>query len=245
MNVLVVKTSSLGDVLHALPALTDASSARPDVHFDWVVEEALAGVPGWHPAVEQTIAVANRRWRHEPVAFISGEGLGFWRTLRHKRYDVVLDAQGLMKSALIARCARGARFGFARESLREPLAAWVYQRTFAVPPCQHAVDRMRQLFAASLDYPVPDTPIDYGVERHRLGHPPAVTSGGDYLLFLHATTWPTKLWPHGFWLEELRRSIIRIAKQNLSCHRQTELCSMSPKDAATGDRSTARYDHRP
>ena len=118
MKVLVIKTSSLGDVIHTLPALTDAAAAIPGVGFDWVVEEAFAEVPAWHPAVRRVIPIALRRWRRAiRKALTGGEVAAFVDALRSQRYDCVVDAQGLLiKSALVALLARGARSGFDRKS---------------------------------------------------------------------------------------------------------------------------------
>ncbi len=124
MRILVVKTSSLGDVIHALPALTDAMRAIPGLRADWLVEQAFAEIPGWHPAVDTVIPVAVRRWRKQPFA-LKRDPLwqAFRRTLKDRRYDLVIDAQGLVKSALLARYGHGPIAGFDFASVRERLAA--------------------------------------------------------------------------------------------------------------------------
>jgi heptosyltransferase-1 len=200
LNVLIVKTSSLGDVIHTLPAITDAVAALPGIRFDWVVEEAFAEVPGWHPAVEQVIPVALRRWRRGwRQAWRSGELGAFRRKLAARRYDLVLDAQGLIKSAALALLANGRRAGLDRGSAREPLAAFCYHRRIGVAREMHAVERVRRLFAAALGYAMPDTAPDYGIQ------PPArQPADPPYLLFLHGTTWPTKQWPQAYWIELAR-----------------------------------------
>jgi len=197
VRVLVIKTSSLGDVLHTLPAVSDAAGRVPDVHFDWVVEEAFAEVPAWHAAVDTVIPVALRRWKHSPVrALRAGEPQAAVRQLRRRQYDLVLDAQGLLKSALISRLARGPRAGLDRGSARESFAAHAYRLKFAVPRNQHAVARVRQLFAAALDYELPDVPPVYGISRRFTG-----PGRQPYLVFLHGTTWITKHWPETYWAE--------------------------------------------
>ncbi len=207
MRVLLVKTSSLGDVVHALPALTDAAAARPEIRFDWVVEESLTDIPGWHPAVDRTIALASRRWRRRPWALFR-DGRGLWSELRGRRYDVVLDAQGLIKSAIVAGIARGSRYGLARDSAREPLAACLYRHRISIDRRQHAIDRLRQLFAAALQYPLPRSDVDYGICIERLCSE-AVESDRSYLVFLHGTTWPSKLWPENYW-----RELIQLANRD-------------------------------
>lgn len=200
MRVLVIKTSSMGDVIHTLPALTDASRALPGIRFDWVVEENFAEIPAWHPAVAQVIPVAVRRWRKQPVRMLfGGEWRAFTRRLRQTRYDAVIDAQGLLKSALLTRYARAPVHGLDRHSAREPLASLFYQHRHAVPWGRHAVERVRDLFAQSLGYNLSSEASDYGLDRGRL----APTSGATppYLVFLHGTTWPTKHWPERYWRE--------------------------------------------
>ncbi|MEO5339202.1 MAG: lipopolysaccharide heptosyltransferase I [Magnetococcus sp. MYC-9] len=194
--VLLIKTSSLGDVLHLLPALSDAHRQQPERRFHWVVEEAFAEVAGWHPAVERVIPVAVRRWRRRPWAALqSGEWGRFWHALRAESYSAVIDAQGLLKSACITRLARGPRLGYDRWSAREPLAAWAYQRAFRIDRQQHALERLRQLLAAALAYPLPSDAADYGLaERFPR------TLGGDFdWVFLQGTTWPSKQWPEAHW----------------------------------------------
>jgi heptosyltransferase-1 len=203
VRILIIKTSSLGDVLHTLPAVSDAVSQLPDVRFDWVVEESFREVPAWHAAVDGVIPVALRRWKHSPVRVLrAGEPQAAVRHLRSRRYDLVIDAQGLLKSAVIARFARGPRAGLDRDSAREPLASRAYRLKFAVPRDRHAVERVRQLFAAALDYELPVTPPDYGI-RQRF----AVRERQSYLVFLHGTTWPTKHWPESYWAELARMAV--------------------------------------
>jgi heptosyltransferase-1 len=197
MHVLLIKTSSMGDVIHALPALTDAMRAIPGIRFDWVVEEAFQEIPAWHPAVDRVIPVALRRWRKKPLkALISGEWGRFKRALRERQYDLVLDSQSLMKSAWLAQKARGPRAGFDKKSAREPLASWFYQKKWFVSPDQHAITRQRELFGAALGYPVPDSKPDSALsikwEPDR-EHP--------YVFFLHGTSWPSKEWPEENWIE--------------------------------------------
>lgn len=198
MKVLLIKTSSMGDVLHTLPALTDAAQRFPEIQFDWVVEQAFAEIPGWHPAVNKVIPCALRRWRKQPwLAWKSGEWHAFYQMLRQQNYDLVLDAQGLLKSAFITLCAKGKRAGLNFQSAWEPLASFCYQQRYSVNPQQHAVARVRQLFAAALKYPVPTSIPDYGLDRNRLLKSPDYQD--NYLVFLHGTTWATKHWPENYW----------------------------------------------
>lgn len=191
MRVLIVKTSSLGDLIHTLPAVSDAARALPGIRFDWLAEEAFAEIPGWHPAVQRTILIALRRWRKNwRKAWHSGEPAAFWRDLRQQRYDWVIDAQGLLlKSALPAWLARGPSHGLSWRSAREPLSALLYSRRHAVAGGQHAIERVRQLFAAALGYAYDPAELDYGLQPQAFASP---VDSPAYAVLLHGTSWPSK-----------------------------------------------------
>jgi len=196
-RILLVKTSSMGDVLHNLPVVTDICRAFPGAQVDWIVEEGFGSLPPMHPGIKQTLTVAIRRWRKawwksrsEIRAVCSG--------MAAKHYDLVLDTQGLLKSALIARCADAPKCGFDWKSAREPLATLFYDRTYAVPKGQHAVERNRQLAAQALGYSLA-TPASYGINA-----PSAVLPWlppAPYVVLLHATSRDDKLWHEPNWIE--------------------------------------------
>lgn len=201
MHVLIVKTSSMGDVLHTLPALTDAMHAIPDIKFDWVVEEGFAQIPSWHPAVDRVIPVAIRRWRKNWFGVNTRqERCDFKREVQRRTYDAVIDAQGLIKSAaLITRIAKGPRHGQDCQSAREPFASWFFNHRYSINKKMHAVERTRELFAQSLGYTKPESRGDYAISQRFLNHLPA--DHGQYFVFLHATTRDDKHWPEEHWRE--------------------------------------------
>lgn len=210
MRVLIVKTSSMGDVVHALPLVSDIARAFPHARIDWVVEEAFADIPRLHPAVLRVIPVALRRWRRHPLDIASWRELLDARgALRRTRYHTVLDCQGLVKSALITAAARGPGAGFAAASAREPLAALFYRRRVAIDRALHAVDRNRRLGAAVLGYALEDLPLapaadrggDFALRaRARLLHPePPFDEAGAVLLLTNASR-ATKRWPDEDWI---------------------------------------------
>jgi heptosyltransferase I len=198
MRILIIKTSSLGDVLNTLPAVSDARRAWPDLEIDWAVEEAFAPAPSWHPGVSKVIPVNLRRWRSR---LAPREIVVFLRQLRERRYDLIVDAQGLMKSALLALAARGPTCGFDTRSAREGIAALLYDRRANASWDFHAVDRQRQLFAQALAYPLPQTPPDFGLRRRPLG------TRKPSLILLHGTTWATKRWPESHWIALARLAV--------------------------------------
>ena len=197
MRVLLIKTSSLGDVIHTLPALTDALRVNPNIRFDWVVEEGFAEIPHWHPAVDQVIPVAIRRWRKNLLqTWRNGEWSDFKKRIHQQQYDLVIDAQGLLKSAWLTRGLKAPLGGFSRKSVREPMAIYFYDRQITVGANLHAVERIRQLFAQALDYPLPEQMGEYSLQRERLA---TAAAQEQYVLFLHGTTWPSKHWPQAQW----------------------------------------------
>lgn len=202
VRVLIVKMSSLGDVIHTLPALTDAAAAVPGISFDWVVEEAFAEIPAWHPAVDKVIPVALRRWRKHPMSSFGGpEWKKFRSQLARSHYDMVIDAQGLLKSAFIARLVRAPRIGMDKASAREGLASTFYHQKLTIPRDIHAVERIRLLFSKALKYELPAERGDYGVRAN-------LKRGSDKLpaslLFFHGTAREEKLWPEEYWVSLAR-----------------------------------------
>ena len=201
MRVLIVKVSSLGDVIHTLPAVTDAQRARKDIQFDWVVEENFAEVPSWHPAVENVIPVALRRWRRNILkTYMNHEFRAFKRALQGVHYDLVIDAQGLIKSGFISRLSKGITIGLSNRTIREPMATLFYNKVYSVPWTEHAVDRVRQLFSRALQYEYDPQEIDYGIDVSRIDASTGVSEKADkQVVFLHGTTWQTKHWPENYW----------------------------------------------
>lgn len=195
-DVLFVKTSSLGDVVHHMPALTEARSRRPDLRFTWVVEEAFAPLVRLHPAVSEVVSVASRRWRRSLTDPSTWREISeFWRRLRGRNYLSIIDTQGLIRSALIARAARGRRHGYDMGSIRERAASFLYDVRHKVGRDQHAIARNRTLTGLALGYSVEGLP-DYGLDRTRLSAP----SRDRYALLLHATAQPAKEWPTENWI---------------------------------------------
>jgi heptosyltransferase-1 len=200
MRVLIVKISSLGDLIHSFPALTDAATARPEITFDWLVDQSFAEVPAWHPAVQDTISLNLRHWKKQPrVAWKNGEFGAFIRCLRQHQYDLIIDAQGLLKSALPAALARGPVIGYDRHSIREPAACIGYQQRYTVSREWHAIQRIRSLYAQALNYPLSTEPANYGLNIARKVKPQRPK-----IMLLHGSSWPNKVWPLAYWVEFAR-----------------------------------------
>ena len=197
-RILLVKTSSLGDVVHNLPVASDIRAAAPAVEIDWVVEESFAAIPRLHPAVARVLPVAIRRWRSSFLSPVVREEIrAFTRELKREPYDAVIDTQGLLKSALVAWTARGTRHGLDFASAREPLS-FFYDRTYSVPWTMHAVERNRALASRALGYAVPLT-VNYGISTSPVKF--VWLPDGPYVVLVHATSARAKLWPDERWIE--------------------------------------------
>lgn len=194
MRVLIVRTSSLGDLIQLLPAISDLKRHVPDAVIDWVVEEAFAEIPRWHRAVNDVVVVAHRRWRHS-----------WWSTktraerrlvierLQSVPYDVVLDMQGLMKSIGFVRATSGIKHGLNWSSNQEALCTFFYDVRHAVEPKQPAVKRQRMLASAAFGYPVDGEP-DFGL-NHLADQAPIKP----YAVIMPCASRDDKLWPAGDW----------------------------------------------
>lgn len=194
-NILFIKTSSLGDVIHNMPAVMEARRELPQARFVWLVEEAFAPLVHLHPAVTDLIPVAWRRWRkslYRPSTLrdiFTGFGV-----IREEFYDEIVDSQGLLRSAVIARLARGRRHGYDRTSIREPLASTFYDVRHRVSRDLHAVTRNRRLAGLALGYTPKGAP-DFGLDRNRFAR-----SGERIAVLLHATARPSKQWAEENWV---------------------------------------------
>jgi heptosyltransferase-1 len=198
-RLLIVKTSSLGDVVHNLPVIADIRAYVPQVMIDWVVEENFSDIPALCYGVSDVIPVAVRRWRKSLFSRATWHEISTFRErLARHHYDWVLDTQGLLKSALITAGAHGVRHGHDWQSAREPLASLFYHQRYSVARGQHAVVRNRQLAALALGYAAPESPPDYGIRTPAASPIPGLPQ--QYIVGLHATSRESKLWPVDHWI---------------------------------------------
>lgn len=195
MRILLIKTSSMGDVIHNLPVVSDIRAQHPDAEIDWLVEENFAEIPRLHPGVAKVIPVAVRRWRKQLFSVATRKEIGeFDRAIRSENYDYVIDTQGLFKSALLAWRCRGIRCGYDAQSARESVAAYAYDRRFSVDTKLHAVTRNRTLAALAIGYTTSAT-LDYGLASLSNASATKATA-----VLLTATSRDDKLWPDDRWI---------------------------------------------
>ncbi len=188
--------SSLGDIVHTFPAVTDFKRARPDWRLHWVVEEQYLELARLHPGVDRLIPVAIRRWRRTPWASLREAGAAR-RALRETRYEAIAESQGLIKSALVATQAHGERTGFAWGTAREALASLFYQQHVTCPASEHKIERYRKVLARAAGY-VPQGAPDYGLAVPPV---PAWVPAAPYCVLMHSTARAAKLWHEVAWIE--------------------------------------------
>jgi len=202
MRLLVVKTSSMGDVVHAMPVVHDILRVHRDAHLEWLVEAPFAAIPAMHPGVARVLPMAWRKWRRELTKRSTWRAMRELRDqLRCARYDLVLDLQGLLKSALWARQARSPVAGYDAASAREPLAARLYALRASVPRQLDAVQRCRLLAAAHLRLPPPDGMPVFGLQAPQ----PQWLPRAAYAVLIPNASRKEKLWPERHWIAVGRR----------------------------------------
>ncbi len=194
-SVLVVRPSSLGDIVHALPLVHDVHQRHPDAAIDWVAEESFVDLIKMNRGVRRVIPIALRRWRHALLERST------WREFARFRHDVatvrsdaVLDLQEQVKGALVAALARGPVHGPDRRSVREPIVTALYRHRHRVNPEQHLIARCRRLAGAAFGYEPGGAP-HFDLAPRLDGDPP----DAPYAVFLHATSRRDKLWPEAHW----------------------------------------------
>jgi heptosyltransferase I len=201
-RILLVKTSSLGDVIHNFPVVTDIQRRIPGAQIHWAVEENFRLLLPLHPGVARVFPVALRRWRKKLLQAACRQEIWQMRNaIQAQSYDAVIDTQGLLKSALVCALARGRKVGFDWKSSREPLRLF-YHETYRVPRTMHAVERNRALAGKALGYS-PEGLADFGIyaDAKLIGHDDWYHGlrGRPYCVFLHATSADSKLWPEHQW----------------------------------------------
>lgn len=190
----------MGDVVHALPALSDMRARVPGLEVDWLVEAPFAAIPALHPGVRRVIPLGWRKWRKTLFSADTQRKLREFRAaLRAERYDLVLDLQGLLKSVLWTLQARGPSAGYDVRSAREPLAGLFYRRTARVPRHTEiqAVERCRRLASAHLGYPMPATAPDFGIQAPEPEWPVPAPA---HAVLIPGASRPEKLWPEDRWI---------------------------------------------
>lgn len=209
MKILVVKLSSLGDILHTFPAISDLRRKFPDAEIHWLVEPTFAEVVGWHSAINKVISVPLRAYKKKWWRITSLLN-GLRKKLQAEKYDVVIDLQGLLKSTLMAKLAGAPIYGFHAENARESQAAWFYQKTAKALEGVHVIEKNQQLVAQIFSMDMPKI-VDYGLDpfhqqllKSELSTPLKEITKEPFIVLLHGTTWNSKYWPESSWAELIK-----------------------------------------
>lgn len=207
MNILIVRVSSLGDVVHNMPMVADILRHYPQANIDWVVEESYVSLVRLNQGVRKIIPFALRRWRKSLHSAKTRREIGdFHKSLRSETYDIIFDTQGLLKTSIVMRLARmskyGKRVGLANStegSGYEPVSKIFHTLSVPVEPRTHAVLRSRLVAAAALEYDV-TSPADFHLSE------PEMTSKSwlprhPYVVFFHGTARDAKRWKESSWVQ--------------------------------------------
>ena len=237
MRVLIVKLSSLGDVVHALPVVRDIRNAQPQGVVDWVVEPAFAPLLRRVDGLAEVIECPLRQWtRAWWTADVRRQLRAFRTRLRQERYDAVLDLQGLTKSAIVTRLAHGVSYGLANRTegaSHEWPARWLVDHAIRIEPRIHALDRSRELAARALGYRLIGPP-KFGLEGAGHGNPTGVPT----LLLVHGSSRDDKLWPEADWVALGRRAIAEGWRVALPRAGAVELARATRLQQAFGPQAT-------
>ena len=242
-KILIIKSSSMGDVIHALPVAFDVKQAMPDAEVHWVVEESFADIPDLSPLIDRKILTAFRRWRKHPLARQTREEFSELKCmLRREKYDCVIDIQGLMRSALVAKLSGAESWGYSKDTIREPLASRLYTHTLPVAENLRPVRRYRTMASRVLGYDIdPDSP------RYGLSVKPMIPAGvtRPYAALAVNTSRAEKLWPQSRWIDAARE----LEKEGLQSvlfwgneteRRRVEEIASAVKDAVVIPRSSLK-----
>ncbi len=197
VRILIIKTSSLGDIIHCLPVVNDIKYFVPESSIDWLVEESFADIPRLHPEIHSVITISLRTWKKNLGKKTTWTGLyKAIKAIRQEHYDIVIDFQGLLKSAFFTLFTHGDIHGFDKDSVREAAASYFYKHTHTISKQIHAVVRNRELAAKCFQYDLMDHPAHFGLEIHNITN---FNLSERYVVLIHGSSKKTKLWPIGHW----------------------------------------------
>ena len=205
MRILIIKTSSLGDVVHSLPIIEDIKINYPNSIIDWVTEENYTDIIKMHKGINKVIPVSIRSWRKKLFTVQTWlEITAFKKNIQSQYYDCVIDTQGLFKSGVITQLSRSInKCGYDKKSAREPIASNFYHYCYSVGQNLHAVERNRMLAGRALNYDIAKREIKYGIHPpdHSYKHEFINELPEKYILGFHGTSLDSKLWDINQWVE--------------------------------------------
>ena len=228
----------MGDLMHALPALTEAKEHKEDISFDWVVDTNFASVPSWHPSVDKIITTDHRNWKKQLFSKNSRKSLrGVINQINDNNYDLVVDMQNNLKSAFISYLCKHDVVGLDSKSAREYPAHLAYSKRINVDKKLHAIERQKKLLGDALGYEYEQGPINYGASFNAFIKP-NITLPDKYFVLVQNASWITKQWSIGNWQQlilylEDKGIVMLLPSGNLEeLEKAKEICSVSEKAQA-------------
>ena len=191
----------MGDLMHALPALTEAKENLPEASFDWVVDKNFQSVPEWHPAVKSTLVTNHREWKLNLIsANTRNEIKTVVNEINQNDYDIVVDMQNNLKSSFISFLIKKEVIGMDAKSAREYPAHLSYSKKASISKDLHAIERQRELMAFALGYETQDKDFGYGISENKFTNP-SFQLPSKYAVCVQNASWVTKQWPIDYWKE--------------------------------------------
>ena len=228
----------MGDLMHALPALTEAKEHIEDISFDWVVDTNFASVPSWHPSVDKIVTTDHRNWKKQLFSKNSRKSLrGVINQINENNYDLVVDMQNNLKSAFISYLCKHDVVGLDSKSAREYPAHLAYSKRINVDKKLHAIERQKKLLGDALGYEYEQGPINYGASFNAFIKP-NITLPDKYFVLVQNASWITKQWSIGNWQQlilylEDKGIVMLLPSGNLEeLEKAKEICSVSEKAQA-------------
>jgi heptosyltransferase-1 len=211
LKILIVRLSSLGDIIHTYPMLYDIKYNLPDATIDWLVDESFTDLLNLNPLVDNIISIPLRKWKKDKLNLFSNFKL--WRKqTKNLSYDYIIDAQGLLKSAILAKCLNGTIYGLGKNSIREKLACLFYTKQFETGKNLLSITKNRVLASMIFGYSIDKDNVNFGLTSSNF--PPSdLAISKQYVIFFHATSKDSKKYPKQNWAE-LAKYLIR--EHNLS-----------------------------
>jgi heptosyltransferase-1 len=206
MRILILKLASMGDLIHLLPALTDAKQAHPNIVFDWVIDTHFSEIATWHKAIDQPILTDHRTWRSHLTKKSTYHAINnMLRIVRNTKYDLVIDAQGNLKTAFLSLFTKGKTAGWDGASIPEWGAHFCYSIKAFCSKKNHAITKMRSLLADTIGYSLPTSTPDYQIEINKL-KAPSFPLPLNFFVFVPNASHPSKLWPTSYWKTLIKQS---------------------------------------
>lgn len=230
-KLLVLKVSSMGDIIHSFPALRDAKQQIEDLECHWVVENSFSDIARLNQDIDNIIIMNLRRWRKELHKLETWREIkSFLAQLREQEYDYIIDPQGLLKTAFLSLIARGKSYGYDKDSIRENSASIFYNHKIAAHD-EHAITKIRTMFQKILGYQPQSGLPRYALYQEHIELPYVLPN--NYIMFLHGTSRANKCWQESKWIDLARlysreeKKVVLTYGDNAEYHRAQRIVSAS------------------